>query len=169
MHNVNLHKDQINRLRAELRHSRSSNVYRRATALLAANQGTSAAKIAALLGVTRQTVYNWITSYVAHGAQVDLRDAPRSGRPSLLNKEIDAFIVGALAFSPDVFGYTARRWSAAVLRTHVGSMLPHEVSEETLRRRLRRIGYFWVDGRYVRKEESMAINTVDHRTNETEQ
>jgi len=151
-----LSDEQVVRLRTELKHSKSSNVYRRATALLAANQGATVISIASLLGVTRQTVYNWLGTYSEDKKKVDLSDAPRSGRPTVLTEEIDASIVSALASSPEVFGYPSNRWSAAILRTHVGALLPRAVSEETLRRRLRRIGYSWKRGRYERQAEAGA-------------
>jgi transposase len=141
-----LSEEQAVRLRVELKQSHRSKVYRRAAGLLAASQGTAVSSIASLLGVTRQTVYNWIASY---SEDKNLNDAPRSGRPSLMTEEIDASIVNALATTPETFGYSSSRWSASILRTHVGSLLPHEISDETLRRRLRRIGYSWKGGRYV--------------------
>ena len=148
-----LSEEQSAGLRRQLKQSQSSSVYRRATALLAVNQGTSVSNIASLLGVTRQTVYNWIAAYSGNAPDSDLHDAPRSGRPTLFTEAIDARIVHALAFSPENFGYRSNRWSAATLRSHVGSLLSCEVSDETFRRRLRRIGYSWKDGRYVRQAE----------------
>src|SRR5271155_5795172 len=100
MNQLNLSIEHSARLRAELKHCKSSNVYRRATALLAVNQGTGISNIASLLGVTRQTIYNWISAYSEDNKKTNLSDAPRSGRPRLLTQEVDASIVHALAFSP---------------------------------------------------------------------
>lgn len=160
MRQVILPDEELARLRAELKQSKSSSVYRRATALLAANRGSTISSIASLLGVTRQTVYNWMAAYSGDKRSTNLNDAPRSGRPSLLTEEIDALMVAALASSPETFGYSSSRWSAAILRAHISSQMPHDVSDETLRRRLRRIGYAWKDGRYVRRPEPATTASV---------
>ena len=95
MPQLSLSEKQTEKLRAEMTRGKSGNVYRRAAALLAAHQGFPISDIASLLGVTRQTVYNWIETYSPEGRRPDLNDAPRSGRPSLWTKEIDDFVVKA--------------------------------------------------------------------------
>jgi transposase len=156
MQPVILSHEQVNRFRTELKRSRNSSVYKRATALLAANQGVTVSDIASLLGVTRQTVYNWIDAYSGNQRSANLNDAPRSGRPRLLTEAVDASIVTALESSPADFGYSSDRWNASTLRTHVSPLLSQEISNETLRRRLHRIGYSWKRGRYVRQPETAA-------------
>ena len=164
-----LSEEQSAGLRRQLKQSQSSSVYRRATALLAVNQGTAVSNVASLLGVTRQTVYNWMAAYSGNKTDKNLHDAPRSGRPRLLTEAIDARIVHALAFSPENFGYRSNRWSAATLRSHVGSLLPCEVSDETFRRRLRHIGYTWKDGHYVRQAEANMTAEFQSGNNERQE
>jgi len=149
-----LSEGQAEKLRAEMTRVKSSQVYRRAAALLAAHQGFSISNIASLLGVTRQTVYNWIETYSPEGKRLDLSDAPRSGRPSLWTKEIDELVMRALASSPQSLGCPASQWNAATLRHHLELALGRAVCDETLRRRLRRLGYHWQNGRYVRRNDS---------------
>jgi transposase len=146
--------EQQNRLRCEIRQPANAHVYRRAAALLALNEGRSATEVAAVLGVTRQTVYNWLSSRGPGKPDLNLEDAPRAGRPSLCAGELELLLVQALQRRPNEFGHAATRWTAPLLREHLILSRRPGVSEETIRRRLRRLGYTWTDGRYVRQLES---------------
>ena len=55
-------------------------VFKRATALLELAQGRNFPAVAATLGVSRMTVYNWRDQYQSRGL-AGLYDQPRSGRP----------------------------------------------------------------------------------------
>jgi transposase len=146
---VQLTAGQEARLQAELRDSESVQVYRRAAALLAAHQGRSAGQVAALLGVTRQTVYNWLNTYAKEERGLDLADAPRSGRPSVWTEELDKLLEATLGQSPSEAGHTALNWTTTLLRKRLASCSSIVISDETLRRRLRQLGYTWKRGRYV--------------------
>jgi transposase len=146
---IQLTAEQEARLQAELRDSGSVQVYRRAAALLAAHQGRSAGQVASLLGVTRQTVYNWLNTYAKDERGFDLADAPRSGRPSVWTKETEQLLQEALSRPPKETGRNEARWTTAGLQELLASSNRIVVSGETLRRRLRRLGYVWKRGRYV--------------------
>jgi transposase len=137
-------------VRAELSASRTPTVYRRAAALMAIHQGWSVGAVADLLGVARQSIYNWIAAYGTKPEGVDLNDAPRPGRPVSWTEELDAFLEGAFNCSPRSFGYSADHWTAGMLKNHVAFSLRKSFSDETLRRRLRQLGYVWKGGRYQR-------------------
>src|SRR5437867_13317620 len=70
-------------LQRQLKHSQDARVYRRALAILDYARGEPISAIAQRLGVTRQSVYNWIASYAEAPAPDSLVDGQRSGRPSL--------------------------------------------------------------------------------------
>jgi transposase len=127
-------------------------VYRRAAALLAIDEGRPVSQVATLLGVTRQSIYNWVTTYGHDGDVSDLSDAPRAGRPSLWEESWDVFINEVLPQPPANFGYGAPHWTAALLKQCLAARQSREVSEETLRRQLRRLGYVWKRGRYVARQ-----------------
>jgi len=149
-----LSPEQQYRLRCQLRQPANAQVYRRAAALLALHQGRSANEVAAVLGVTRQTVYNWLSSRGQGEPDLNLEDAPRPGRPSLWTVELDLLLHQALQKCPSEFGHAAAHWTAPLLREHLGLFQCPDVSEETVRRRVRRLGYTWTSGRYVRQLES---------------
>jgi transposase len=136
-------------VRAELNAGKTRNVYRRAAALLAAHQGLPVTRIAGLLGVTRQSVYNWITAYGAEQEKLDFEDAPRSGRPRVWTEQLDAFVRNTLNCSPQSRGYTDEQWTARNLRDHLEFSLQKRVSGETVRQRLRCMGYVWRNNRYI--------------------
>ncbi len=137
-------------LRGKLRNPGSAQVYRRVAALLAVHKGRSPNEVAEVLGVTRQTVYNWLNSYDPNQPGVGLEDAPRPGRPGIGVGEMELLLDQALQKSPRDFGYDSNRWTTALLRKHVINLQGPGVSDETVRRRLRRLGYSWVEGCYVR-------------------
>lgn len=65
--------------------SLKSREYKRATGLLALNNGQTYQEVSKLLGVTYQAVSSWAKKYKSEGLSF-LKDKPRSGRPL----EIDA-------------------------------------------------------------------------------
>jgi transposase len=147
-----LSEEQQTRLRCELRQPSNAHVYRRAAGLLALHEGRPAREVASFLGVTRQTVYNWLNCRAQGEQDLNLEDAPRAGRPSLWNEELDVLLEQAFEKCPADFGHVAPHWTAALLRKHFQLLERPDISEETIRRRLRHLGYNWKDGRYVRLE-----------------
>jgi putative transposase len=87
-------------------------VYKRATGLLALDRGETLAAVAALLGVTNETVANWRDQYKAAGLAF-LQDKPRSGRPVQIDSGQRAQIT-ALASSEAPAGHG--QWSLRLLR-----------------------------------------------------
>jgi predicted transcriptional regulator len=63
MRELALHRSQRYRLRQQLKHTRDASLYRRTLALVELDKGKPLAQVARSLGVTRQTVYNWIEAY----------------------------------------------------------------------------------------------------------
>ncbi len=143
-----LSSDKEMQVRGALANTEDLRVYRRATALLALHEGLSPRQVASLLGITRQTVYNWITLY-GGGGEVKLTDSPRPGRPSLWDEEMQKFLSETIAQSPAHFGYGASDWTAKTLQSHLASAREIRVSTEAMRRYLRFLGYEWQNGRYV--------------------
>lgn len=89
--------------------------FKRATALLELDRGKSLTVVAATLAVTYTTVAAWRDRYHAHGL-AGLHDAPRSGRPIVLDGLQRAQIT-ALACSDAPDGHA--RWSLRLLAEKV--------------------------------------------------
>jgi len=156
---VRLNSTQEFQLRCELTSTTDLRVFRRATALLALHEGLVARQVASLLGISRQTVYNWISAYEGVGPDLDLADAPRPGRPSLCTQELQRFIDETMTQSPIQLGYLSNHWTAKLLQTHLASKRQARLSKEALRRYLHVLGYEWDKSHYVRGS-SLGIKTA---------
>lgn len=88
--------------------------HRRAQALLELDRGRTFTEVAAIVGVTIQTVSTWAKKYKATGLEF-LTDKPRSGRPAVIDGVQRAKIT-ALACSDAPEGY--ERWSLRLLAEH---------------------------------------------------
>jgi transposase len=133
--------EQEAQLRREMKSNNSVNVYRRAAALLAIHKGNTVIQVADLLGVTRQTIYNWIATYGNADKPLDLEDAERPGRPSIWTTELQGALEQALAQSPEHYNYPASDWNLSLLQQHLAGICGKWLSEDALRRKLRLMGY----------------------------
>jgi transposase len=102
-----------------------------------------------LLGVSRQSIYNWIGLVHERDDVVALQDAPRSGRPARSGDVFDTLLRTFLMLSPERFGYHATYWSIPLLRDQLRQNLGEEYSASTVRRGLQRLDYVWKRPRYV--------------------
>jgi len=137
------------RLERQLHDTRDSRLYRRTLALLEYARGRSVSEIARSLGVTRQSIYNWLRAYDTTRDIKALSDATRTGRPRLWTAENQALLRLLLETSPDRFGYVAVSWTVSLLRDQIERTTGSAVSEITVRRALRAEQYVWKRPRYV--------------------
>ena len=140
---------QRRRLRQQLKATSDARLYRRTLAVLELDRGRSAADIAAMLGVTRQSVYNWAAAFARDPDPAALRDEDRSGRPPLLDEQTEGLLPALLAGSPQDLGYPHTDWTVPLLQQELEQGLGLRPSDDTLRRELRRLGYVWKRPRYV--------------------
>jgi len=77
---------QRSRLQRQLKAASDARLYLSTLAVLELDRGRSAAEIAEMLGVTRQSVYNWAAAYAASGDPSALADLDRCGRPPRLTE-----------------------------------------------------------------------------------
>ena len=99
MSRLNLTPWQRRRLRRQLAQTRDARLYRKTLAVLEFDHGRSAADIARMLGVTRQTVYDWVEAYTQDHDPASLQDQPGRGRYLLLDED-QAHLLEALLASP---------------------------------------------------------------------
>src|SRR6266496_1354204 len=111
MNPLKLTPTQRQRLEQQLQDTPDARVYRRTLAVLEYSRGRSIAEIAASLGSTRQSVYNWLQAYVRSCDPGSLADEPRSGRPRLWTPKRQALLLALLETSPDRLGYFAVNWT----------------------------------------------------------
>ena len=100
-----------------------TNAARRAQALLWLDAGQSPETVAARLGVSRQTVYNWATRFKERRGKCDvptrLADDKRSGRGKTTARIIDPLITAVLGRDPHEFGYCAPKWTPTLLERYL--------------------------------------------------
>src|SRR5688500_2946610 len=91
---------QRRRLRQQLKATSDARTFRRTLAVLELDRGRSAADIAAMLGVTRQSVHNWAATFARDPDTTVLRDQDRSGRPPLLVEQFGGLLPSLMGRSP---------------------------------------------------------------------
>jgi transposase len=134
---------QRRRLRRQLTRTLDARVLRRTLAVLEFDRGRSAADLARLLGVTRQSVYHWIEAYTQTHDPGALHDEPGRGRRPLLDEDQEHLLGALLTVSPQQLGYPHVNWTIPLLREVLEVATGQRLSEDTLRRALRRLEYVW--------------------------
>ena len=146
---VQLTVSQRRRLRDQLHRAQDASYYRRLLALLELDRGKAASEVAQMLGVTRQSVYNWACAFVACPEPAALGDRYGIGRPSLWTEELEALLLSSLEQRPDEVGLLGVNWTVALLQEHLYHRSGQRLSDDTIRRALDRLGYVWKRFRYV--------------------
>jgi transposase len=149
MSQFRLRPAQRRRLDGLLHETSDLNTYRRCLALSEVDAGRAVADVARSLGVTRQSVHNWIARFDEAGGAEALADRYGGGRPTALEEDDVEGLVALLGHSPQHFGSPAANWTVPLLREHLRRATGADVSEPTVRRQLRRLGYVWKRPRYV--------------------
>jgi transposase len=148
MSRLNLTSWQRRRLRRQLAETHDARLFRRTLAVLEFDHGRSAADIARMLGVTRQSVYDWVEAYTQDHDPASLEDQGGRGRYPLLDEDQEHFLEALLAVSPQDLGYPHTSWTVPLLREILETATEQRVSEDTLRRALDRLDYVWKRPRY---------------------
>src|SRR4051812_23636774 len=149
MDRLKLNGWQRRRLRRQLRETRDVRLYRRTLAILELGRGRSARDVALSLGVQPRTAYYWAEAYLRDHDPSALCDAQRLGRPSLWAEGLERRLLEAIDRSPQELGYPSVDWTVPLLQEPLGHHGDEPLSDETIRRRLRRLGYVWRRSRYV--------------------
>jgi putative transposase len=149
MNTVNLTARERRQLRTALRQTRDAGLYRRLLAVLEFDRGATISEIAELLGVSYQSVCNWLVRFQGRGDATQLSDAPRSGRPARAGEVVDILLRMLLKLSPEWSGYHATHWTVPLLQDQLRQYTGEDYSSDTVRRSLHRLGYVWKRPRYI--------------------
>src|SRR3954453_23262063 len=95
-----LTRSQRYRLRQQLVHAQDAALYRRTLALLEIDRGKPLAQVAVSLGVTRQSIYNWIETHTQSFDPLSVRDDARWGRPTAWTPDLDELLQTLLQERP---------------------------------------------------------------------
>jgi transposase len=140
---------QRSQLRRQLTGARDARLYRRTLAVLEFDRGRSVANLAEMLGVARQSIYNWVAAYTTAHDPTVLADAERSGRPPLLTEDIEGRLRQLLDCSPQDLDYPATTWTVPLLQEQLQRETGQRPSDDTIRRKLHRLDYVWKRPRYI--------------------
>jgi len=157
MHPLTLSLSERCALEKQIRETKDVKVLKRSQALLWLVEGISVQEISQKLGISRQTIYDWVSLYQHRRNQSfkdRLSDRPKPGRSPkkarLILRELDAL----LHASPKHYGYPHAEWTASLL----GSVLQREhgiaISAKTIRRCLHQSHYVWKRPRYALARQS---------------
>jgi transposase len=137
------------RLRQARDRAHEADTFRRTLALLQLDQGRSVATVAADLGVTPQSVYNWLNRYLLAPTPRVLRDARGHGHHTAWDDDLLAVLHSAVERPPGDWGYRELEWTVGLLQQHLARWDGRRWSERTVRRQLHQLGYVWKRPRYV--------------------
>lgn len=149
MSRLHLNSSQRQRLRRQLTRATDARLYRRTLAVLEFDRGRSAADIASMLRVTRQSVSNWVAAYAQSRDPTALADSRRSGRPPLLSEEARTLLGQLLGCSPQELGYPHTTWTVPLLLEQLRRRTGLRPSDDTVRRQLHHLEYVWKRPRYA--------------------
>lgn len=149
MSKVKLTARERRQLRSKLQQAHDVHLYRRTLAMLDHDRGEPVSAVAQLLGVSRQSIYNWIPRFEKRGGAAGLSTAPRSGRPARAGEIFDVLLHTLLMLSPAQSGYHATHWTVRLLRDQLRQNTGEDYSDDTIRRGLHRLGFVWKRPRYV--------------------
>lgn len=109
----------------------------RAVLLLA--QGQTADAVAAAVGTSRASIYNWVGAWRDRGLH-GLDDRPGAPGVPLLDEWAEGVLRERLATVPTAYGHGGSRWTIALLRAEL-SGAGYAASEDTVRTTARRLGW----------------------------
>ncbi len=140
MHSLTLSLSERCALEKQIRETKDVKVLKRSQALLWLIEGISVQEISQRLGISRQTIYDWVSLYQNRRNQSfkdRLYDRPKPGRSpkktTLILRELDTL----LHESPKQYGYHHTEWTASLLgkvlqREHGIAMSSHIMSGSAL-------------------------------------
>jgi putative transposase len=145
-------------LAKQIHTTKDAKILKRAQAFLWLSDGMPVYEISQRLGITRQTLYYWVSSYHNRCKMsfIDrLQDRPKSGCPPTKSTRILRELDTLLSTSPRQHGYHHAEWTASLL----GKVLQREhaldVSTKTIRRCLKQSHYVWKRPGYALARQSV--------------
>jgi transposase len=149
MKSLALRAEERGALEAELGSTLDAGVSARIVALLNLAEGKSIAEVARLVGVSRVTLYHWLSVYNRARNPADLVDHRVGRRVTSWTSELESILVSTLERTPSDCGIRARSWTVPLLQRHLANLSGQLIPEGVIRRQLHELGYRWRRDRYV--------------------
>lgn len=157
MHFVKLSLSERRALAKQLHETKDVKILQRSQALLWLSEGLSVSVIAKRLGVTRRTIYYWVSFYQNRRSTSfisRLQDRPRSGCPSKKSAIILSQLDLLLHAAPRQYGYHHAEWTASLLKHVLHRDQDLDVSIKTIHRCLKQSHYVWKRPGYALSRQS---------------
>jgi transposase len=144
-------------LAKQIHGAKDAKILKRAQTFLWLSDGMSVQEISKRFGISRQTIYDWVSSYQKRrnmSFRSRLQDRPQPGRPPrkspVILRELEAF----LHESPRQHGYYHAEWTASLLAKVFKRQHDLDVSTKTIRRCLKQLHYVWKRPGYTLARQS---------------
>jgi transposase len=128
-------------------HERRVRRWRRYQAVLLVANGTRPEDAAASVGCSRASVYNWLAAWREEGL-VGLVEAAHPPPVPAHTAPLETLLTTLLADDPQRYGHHATAWTVPLLHGEA-QRAGIAVSERTVRRAVRRLGWRWKRPKYV--------------------
>lgn len=122
-------------------------IWRRYQAVLLVGQGLHPAAVATAVGSSRASVYSWVSAWRREGL-AGLDEAPHVPPLPAHALPLEALLTRLLRDDPQAHGHHATGWTTPLLHGEV-RRAGYRVSEHTVRRAVRRLGWRWKRPKYV--------------------
>jgi transposase len=158
MHSFTLSLSERRALVKQIHETKDIKILKRAQSFLWLADGIPIQDIAKRLGITRQTIYVWVSLYHKRRNQsfIDrLQDRPKPGRPPRQSMRILREIDPLLQESPRQHGYRYAEWTSSLLKQVLQCEHNLPVSTKTIRRCLRQLHYVWKRPGYALARQSV--------------
>lgn len=134
-------------LAAAAARERRVRVWRRYQAVLLVGDGQHPEAVATAVGCSRASIYNWVAAWRRAGV-AGLDEAPHVPPLPAHTIPLEALLTALLRDDPQTHGHHATGWTVPLLHGEV-QRAGHRVSEHTVRRVVRRLGWRWKRPKYV--------------------
>jgi transposase len=124
----------------EILRSEESRYDHRLHGILLVCSGLSCSEVAELFGHGPRTIQYWVRRFEESGF-AGLEEAPRPGRPSMVDDNIRNGIAADLRSSPREFGYSQNLWDSKLLSHHLSGQYGVHLGERQCRRLFRQLGF----------------------------
>jgi transposase len=121
--------------------------WRRSCAIQLLAEDQTPQQVAAVLGWSLASVYNWAATWQQHG-QAGLAEANHAGRTHTLDAQALHLLERWLETDPQTLGEQTTGWTVPLLHTRL-TQAGYPISQRTLRRALHRLGWRWKRPKYV--------------------
>jgi transposase len=144
-------------LAKQIQDTKDAKVLKRAQTFLWLSDGMSVQEISKRFGISRQTIYYWVSSYQNRRTmsfRSRLQDRPKPGRPPRKSMVILRELAELLNEPPRQYGYHHAEWTASLLAKAMHYEHALDVSTKTMRRCLKQLRYVWKRPGYALARQS---------------